>query len=194
MKRRLRIDYNAPFCLTFALISMVVYVSGIFTNGWTLQHIFSIPGSASLADWTTWPRLILHVLGHVSAQHLFANMTVLLLVGPMLEEMYGPGLLAGLAILTAFLTGLIMVLLLPGSLLGASGVIFAFIILSSFANAKSGTIPLTFLLICLIFLGGEVIRALGQKDQVAQFAHIAGGLLGGVAGFWMARRAETPRW
>lgn len=194
MKRRIRIHYNAPFCLTFALLSMMVYVSGIFTNGWTLQHVFSIPGSASLVDWTTYPRLILHVLGHASAQHLFANMTVLLLVGPMLEEMYGPGLLTGLAILTAFLTGLIMVFLLPGSLLGASGVIFAFIILSSFANAKSGTIPLTFLLICLIFLGGEVIRALGQKDQVAQFAHIAGGLLGGVAGFWMARRAETPRW
>jgi len=194
MNRRIRIDYNAPFCLTFSLLAMGAYVSGVFTDGWTLQHLFSIPGSASFMDWTTYPRLILHILGHASPQHLFANLTVLLLVGPMLEEMYGPALLAGLAILTAVITGLIMVLFLPGSLLGASGVVFAFIILSSFANAKSGTIPLTFILICLIFLGGEVMRALAQTDRVAQFAHLVGGALGGLAGFWMARRAERPRW
>jgi GlpG protein len=193
-RRRIRIDYNAPFCLTFALLAMGAYVSAVFTGGWSLQHVFSISGAASLADWTTWPRLFLHVLGHASAPHLFANLTVLLLVGPLLEEMYGPGLLLGLALVTAAITGLIMVLLLPGALLGASGIVFAFIILSSFANAKSGTIPLTFILICLIFIGGEVIRALGQEDQVAQFAHIAGGILGGFAGFWMARRAERPRW
>ena len=194
MKRRIRIDYNAPFCLTFAILAMLAYVSGVFTDGWTLQHLFSINGSASFLDWTTYPRLILHVFGHATAQHLFANLTVLLLVGPLLEEMYGPAMLTGLALITALVTGLIMVLLFPGSLLGASGIVFAFIILSSFANAKSGTIPLTFILICLIFLGGEVIRALSQTDQIAQFAHLAGGILGGIAGFWMARRAESPRW
>lgn len=194
MKRRLRIDYNAPFCLTFALLAMFAYVAGTLTGGWTSQHLFSISGSAGLLDWTTYPRLILHVFGHGSVQHLFANLTVLLLVGPLLEEMYGPGLLLLLAVLTAVLTGLIMVLLFSGQLMGASGIVFAFIILSSFANAKSGTIPLTFLLICLIFLGGEIIRAVGQQDNIAQFAHIAGGILGGGAGFFLAKRAETPRW
>ena len=194
MKRRIRIDYNAPFCLTFALLAMGAYVAAIFTDGWALKHIFSIPSGASFTDWTTYPRLLLHFLGHVSTQHLFSNLTVLLLVGPMLEEMYGAGLLLGLTILTAVVTGLIMVVLLPGSLAGASGVVFALIILSSFANARSGAIPLTFLLICLIFLGGELIRALSQDDQIAQFAHIAGGIIGGLAGFNWARRAERPRW
>ena len=194
MKRRLKIDYNAPFCLSFALVTMAVYVVSIFTRGWTNLHGFSISGSASFLDWTTYPRLILHVLGHASVQHLFANLTVLLLVGPLLEEMYGGGLLLLLSLLTAIFTGLIMVVFFPGNLMGASGIVFAFIILSSFANAKSGTIPLTFILISLIFLGGEVIRAVGQKDNIAQFAHIAGGFLGGIAGFLMAKRAETPRW
>jgi membrane associated rhomboid family serine protease len=194
MKPRLRIDYNSPFCLSFALLAMLVYVIAIFSSGWTNAHLFSIPGAASFLDWTTYPRLVLHVLGHASAPHLFANLTVLLLVGPLLEEMYGPGLLFLLAIVTAIITGLIMVLLFSGSLLGASGIVFAFIILSSFANAKSGTIPLTFILISLIFLGNEILRAVGQQDNIAQFAHIAGGLLGGGVGFFMAKRAETPRW
>jgi rhomboid protease GluP len=194
MKRRIRIDYNAPFCLTFALAAMVVYVSAIFTGGWTLSHWFSIPGGASFGDFTTYPRLLLHVLGHGSAEHLFANIIVFLLVGPMLEEMYGPALLALLALVTAIVTGLIMMLFFTGNLAGASGVVFAFIILSSFANAKSGTIPVTFLLISLIFLGGEVMRALSGEDQIAQFAHLVGGGLGGFAGFFMAKRAESPHW
>lgn len=194
MKRRIRIDYNAPFCLTFCLLAMAVYVSAIITSGWSVNHLFSISGSASFIDWSTYPRLILHVLGHGSIPHLFANLTVLLLVGPLLEEMYGAAMLLGLSLITAVLTGLIMVLLFNGTLVGASGIVFAFIILSSFANARSGTIPLTFILICLIFLGGEIIRALGDEDNIAQFAHIAGGILGGCAGFLMAKRAETPRW
>ena len=193
MKRRIRIDYNAPFCLTFCLISMAAYVAGIVTDGWTTAHIFSISGSAWFGDWTTYPRLLLHSVGHMSAPHLFANLTVLLLVGPLLEEMYGGRMLLGLSVITALVTGLIMIFFFSGSLLGASGIVFAFIILSSFANARSGTIPLTFILICLIFLGGEVIRAIGQ-DSIAQFAHIAGGILGGAAGFLMAKRAESPRW
>ena len=194
MKRRIRIDYNAPFCLSFALLAMVIHVINTLTGGWLTQHWFSISGAASFTDWATYPRLMLHVLGHASAPHLFSNLIVLLLVGPLLEEMYGAGLLFLLSLVTAVLTGLIMVLVFSGSLMGASGIVFAFIILSSFANAKSGTIPLTFLLISLIFLGGEVIRALNGQDQIAQFAHIAGGVLGGFAGFYLARRAETPRW
>ena len=193
MKRRIRLDYNAPFCLSFCFLAMAAYVAGIATNGWTTMNIFSISGSAWFGDWTTYPKLILHAFGHASAPHLFANLTVLLLVGPLLEEMYGAGMLLLLSILTALLTGLIMIFFFSGSLLGASGIIFAFIILSSFANARSGTIPLTFILICLIFLGGEVIRAMGQ-DNIAQFAHIAGGVLGGASGFIMAKRAEKPRW
>lgn len=171
---------------------MGVFVAGTFTHGWTMGHLFSIPGSASLTDWSTYPRLFLHVLGHGSSEHLFSNLIVLLLVGPMLEEMYGPAFIAGLTAVTALLTGLVMTLFFSGNLLGASSVVFALIILSSFANAKSGTIPLTFVLISLIFLGGEVLRALRGTDNIAQFAHILGGLLGGAAGFLMARRMERP--
>lgn len=171
---------------------MAVYVSSLVTGGWTLTGIFSITGSAALDQLSTYPRLLLHVFGHTSTTHLFSNLIVFLLVGPLLEETYGPILLVILSVITAILTGLIMIFFFSGTLAGASGIVFAFIILSSFANAKTGTIPLTFILISLIFLGGEIIRALGGHDQIAQFAHIAGGILGGFAGFFLARRAESP--
>ena len=196
MKRRLpfRIDYNAPFCLSFALLSVAVYLVSTLTGGWALQNVFSISGSASLTDWMTYPRLVLHVLGHHTTSHLFTNLIVFLLVGPLLEEMYGPLLLILLSLATAVMTGLIMIIFFSGSLAGASGIVFAMIILSSFANARTGTIPLTFILISLIFLGSEVIRAIGGEQQhIAQSAHIVGGLLGGMVGFFMVRKAEQPR-
>ena len=191
MKHRPKFDYNAPFCLSFALLSMLVYVMGLLSGGWVPERFFSLPGAASLAQWTTWPRLILHVLGHASAEHLFSNLVIFLLVGPLLEKMYGSRLLLLLSLLTAILTGLLMIVFFKGSLAGASGIVFAFIILSSFANAKSGTVPLTFILISVIFLGGEILRALSGEDQTARFAHIAGGLVGGIAGFLIARRTES---
>ena len=67
-------------------------------------------------------------------------------------------------------------------LLGASGVVFMFILLSSVTNARRGRIPLTFVLVVLLFLGQEVWNGLTQ-DNVSQFAHVIGGLCGAAFGF-----------
>lgn len=187
MKTALRIDYNAPFSLTFALISMAVLLLAGLSNGWVLQHVFSIPGNAGFGDWSTYPRLFLHVFGHGSPEHLFSNIILLLLLGPMLEKAYGISTLVMVSAITAVVTGLLMILLFSGLLLGGSGVLFALIVLSSFANARRGTIPLTFIFVSLIFLGGEVLQAFqGQQTGIAHFAHLAGGAVGGLAGFFLS--------
>ncbi|NBB90099.1 MAG: rhomboid family intramembrane serine protease, partial [Spirochaetes bacterium] len=46
-------------------------------------------------------------------------------------------------------------------------------------------IPLTFILVVVLFLAREVVGAL-REDSIAQFAHIAGGVCGSLFGF--ARR------
>ena len=66
--------------------------------------------------------------------------------------------------------------------MGASGIVFMFILLVSFTNSKSGEIPITFILIAILFIGKEIIQSL-PNDQVSQFAHIIGGLCGSVFGF-----------
>ena len=43
---------------------------------------------------------------------------------------------------------------------------------------------MTFILVVILFLGKEVIEALGD-DNISQFAHIIGGILGGVFGFFL---------
>ena len=68
------------------------------------------------------------------------------------------------------------------SIIGASGIVFMFIVLSSIVNVKQKEIPLTFIFIVLIYIGGELFNGLGN-DNISQFGHIFGGLCGGGLGF-----------
>ena len=67
--------------------------------------------------------------------------------------------------------------------MGASGIVFMFILLSSISNAKAKEIPLTFILIACLYVGKEIITAATATDNVSHFAHIIGGVCGGVFGF-----------
>jgi len=176
---RWRIHYNAPFTLTLGLACVLASVALMLTGG-RAANLFSVWGGSWLEP-LFYVRPFLHILGHGSLEHLFYNLTLLLLLGPLLEEKYGWPRLALLTVATALITALPMLFLLPGQLMGASGVIFAMIILSSYTRSQKGTLPLTFLLVCLVFLGQEIYRGFTQSDQVAQFAHLLGGLVGMIA-------------
>ena len=73
-------------------------------------------------------------------------------------------------------------------LLGASGIVFAFILLSSITVREQGTIPLTFLLVALMYIGQQVYEGIFLSDNVSQITHIAGGAVGSCLGFFMNRR------
>ena len=88
---------------------------------------------------------------------------------------------------TALITGLINVLFFSTGLLGASGIVFMLILLVSFTNVTDGKIPLTFILVALLFVGKEVIQSM-QADHVSQAAHIIGGLCGSFFGFILGKK------
>ena len=114
---------------------------------------------------------------------------MILLLGPMLEEKHrGKKILFVIAV-TALATAVINAFFFPHvALCGASGVVFAFILLTSFTDFRSGEIPLTFILVALIYVGQEVVNAIFINDNVSQMAHIIGGGLGAVAGYMWNKR------
>lgn len=186
-----RIQYNAPVVLTFSLVSLAALLLGYITGGWTTGRLFCVY-RASLADPLTYLRLFTHVLGHADYSHFMGNMMLLLVVGPPLEEKYGSRRLLGCVAVTALVSGLAQFILFPGSaLLGASGIVFMMIVLSSLAGMREGAIPLTLILVVALYLGGEVVDALTLRDSVSQLTHIIGGLCGAVLGFAMGGRART---
>ncbi len=180
-----KIQYNAPVILTFSLLALVIrFISMFFPN--LTRYFFAVGPTMSLLNPLDYGRLVSHALGHASWGHLFGNLTYILLLGPILEEKYGSPTILLMMGLTALCTGIINVLLFPTGLLGASGIVFMLIILASIVNVGEDRIPLTFVLVVLIFIGTEVLNIF-RDDNISQMAHIVGGAMGAVFGFILTR-------
>ena len=193
MKRSsIRLQYNAPVTLTFFFLSLASLVLGYLTNNWTTSHLFSVYRS-SMTDPLFYVRLFGHVLGHGGWDHFINNMLLFLVVAPPLEERYGSRTLLSGILMTALVSGILQCVLFPTSaLLGASGIVFMLIMLSSLAGMRSGSIPLTLVLTAALYLGQEVYAILFVSDQVANFMHLVGGACGTAFGFAAARRSDPP--
>lgn len=175
------IKYNSPVVLTFALIcTAVFFIDGSLAGA--IMPYFTVGTAVNWSSPLSIFTLVSHVIGHASIEHLLGNLTFILLVGPIIEEKYGSGKTLVMILFTALITGVINISLFSTGLMGASGIVFMFILLVSFTNTTSGQIPLTFILVALLFLGKEVLASL-SADQVSQFAHIMGGICGSVFGF-----------
>ena len=145
---------------------------------------------SSLRAPMTYIRLFTHILGHSGWEHFIGNMSYLLLLGPMLEEKYGSMRIFQVIAITAFVTGLInYVLFWEIALCGASGVCFAFILLSSFTSFRDGEIPFTAILVAILFLGQQIFEGIVVEDNISNMAHIIGGILGGSAGYYLNKKA-----
>lgn len=182
-----KIQYNSPVVLTFALVSLAATIAGMLSDGAATALFFSVYRSP-MTDPLTWVRLLTHVLGHADLNHYVSNMTFFLLLGPIIEEKYGSLPLLGMMAATAVVTGLVSLLLFPhAALLGASGLVFLFIVLSSMVHLEEGRIPLTMLLVVAIYLGQEVYTGITVRDNISQFTHILGGVCGVGFGWLMDR-------
>ena len=180
-----RIQYNAPVTLTFTFLSLAALCLTSLA-GDQFYYVFSVY-KAPLSDPLTYFRVFSHVLGHANWSHLVSNFSFILLIGPILEETYGSISLLIMIIITALVTGLINVIFFPSSLLGASGVVFMMILLASFTNFNKGEIPLTFILVLVLYLGRELFNSFGSSGEagnISQFAHVVGGFIGSLFGFF----------
>ena len=186
----MRLSYNAPIVLTFAIVSAGVLVVDLIAGG-GIAVALAVPPDFAAGRVIDYVRLVTHPFAHADWTHLVANFSLILLIGPILEEKYGGMPLVVMMVATALVTGLLNVLFLPTGLMGASGVVFMMIILSSFANFRKGEIPLTFVLVVLIYLAREIVNAF-TNDTISQFAHLVGGACGSLFGFVFTRSARPP--
>lgn len=177
----MHIRFNSPVILTFALISSVIFFLDLITGGGIIKF-FVLQDKVLWTNPISIATLITHTLGHANIEHLLGNLTFILLLGPIVEEKYGSNQMLIMILITALLTGILNVLFFSTGLLGASGIVFMLIILASFTNTRGGEIPLTFILVVLLFLGKEIIQSF-RADQISQFAHIIGGVCGSFFGF-----------
>ena len=190
MKKKIKITFNAPVTLAMVLLCVIAPLLGIITSGKSTQLLFMTYHS-SLKNPMTYVRFLTHIFGHADWRHFIGNASYLLLLGPMLEEKYGTKAILEVIGITAIFTSVLNYILFWNiGLCGASGVVFAFIVLASFTGFNEGEIPLTFILVVIIFIGQQVYEGIMIQDNISNMAHIVGGIVGAGVGYGLNKRKK----
>ena len=200
-RTKIRITYNAPVTLTFVVICTVIMLldTYVFDRHLTAA-LFIIPGGRNSShpfDWKApldYFRLFSHVFGHADWQHFISNMSLILLLAPIIESRYGSRVLALVITITAFVTGVINACLITHPEMGASDVVFMMIMLASFTSLAKNEIPLSFILVFILYIGGQFFNfGTLQHNGISVAAHVAGGLCGSLFAFLLTpRKQPTP--
>ncbi len=182
----MRLKYNAPVSLTFGLVCTFILLCDQYLVPGMIQGVFTAEGALTfqLDDFPAYIRLLTHSFGHANWEHLVQNLTYILLLGPVLEEKYGSGRVAFMMLITTVINGLLNALFFPTELLGASGIAFMMILLTSFAGSKQKELPVSFLAILGLYLVKEFMNIF-NNDDVSQMSHIVGGVSGAIYGLFL---------
>jgi len=170
-----KVEYNSPVVLTFSILATLIFVIDVILPVQLTANVFTYYGQISLMGFV---RLILWPLGHHNFEHLAGNLTFILLIGPMIEKKYSSKTLAILMIVSAIIIGGIQGLIFNVGLMGASGIVFMLIVMTSFTGEKKDKIPLTFIAIAIIFLGRELYNGVFVQNNISELSHLLGALIG----------------
>ncbi|CAD7939835.1 unnamed protein product [Amoebophrya sp. A25] len=133
-------------------------------------------------------RLFTHVVGHGDWGHLSGNMVNLLLAGPAAEREFGSYNLLKVILYVAVFSAFAHIAFgnAASIQLGASGVVFMCILLSSLVQVRLNRIPVTFVLQVLLWVQKEIIDQFlpgSGSPGVSNIAHLSGAVVGTVMGF-----------
>lgn len=205
-KNYMKLQYNSPVVLNYALICVILtaltdpqYGIAQWLNNYFTVYPFGTQ-YMQLSNPFTYFRLFSHALGHGNWAHFLGNFTFILLIGPILEEKYGSKMLLTMIFVTALVSGLLNAIFFSYASLGASGIVFMMILLVSFTNMRGGKIPITFILVSILFLGKEIYAMFNEtvgtahENGISEFAHIMGGVFGAIFGYSInARRLADSK-
>ena len=181
-KRPSLFHYNAPATLTFALLALAVFGLSYLTNNQS-DYYLSVSRDIRANPLLSY-RLLTHILVHQDFSHYLANFSLILLLGPILEEKYGSARMALMISFVSVATGIFHILFYSAPLIGASAVLFMMILLVSFANKTSGRIGLSVILVLALYIIPELLalRDFGSISHNAHHAHLVGGITGAIFG------------
>ena len=179
-------SFNAPVVISFVTCSIIVLLFSRLTGGYSDRLLFAVYRSRITPFFFL--RLFGHVLGHTGLTHLVSNMSLILAVGPMVEERWGSKRLLFMLGVTALVSAIFQLCFSPNTMLmGASGIVYMLIFLGATTGAGRGKIPVTLVFVAVLYLSQELfsgITSLLSPDHISHLTHIVGGICGAVMGLF----------
>lgn len=179
---KIRIKYNAPVSLTLILLSSLILFLNINVNTFLISDWFTADGTLSFnySDPWCYLKFITHIMGHTDVNHFMGNAIYLILLGPILEEKYNSRTLFLLIITTAIISSLINAFFVDTYMLGASGIVYLFIVLVSFTNIEKGEFPLSVVVVLAFYIYKEFTRE--DAGDISVVTHTVGAAIGLIFG------------
>lgn len=180
-----KLSIEAPVIISFVFICVILHLFNCFLP--SLSRWLGIRDAFHPFQPMQYLRLVTHIFGHENMAHLRGNMTHILLVGPSAEEIFGSKNMIYIMMAVALSSGFGHILLGPAntSQIGASGFVFALVLLNSLVSARVGRIPVSFVLTACLWVGDEISAILIVKDTISHSAHLIGAIVGTAAGYYI---------
>lgn len=169
MKKKL-VSFESTTTIFLIFIAFVV----------TLIQEFFIPGFASnFATHNKWDAgIILHVFGHSGWSHFIGNTIYIAMLGPSVEDRFGTIPLALMTLITALVIGAVSIVT-QTPCYGLSTVAYMWVILNTFYSDEQEGIPVTSLILLLVFVLPEAISIFTKHgDHIAHQNHVLGAACG----------------
>lgn len=185
------ITIEAPVIVGYCVICVVIHLlSSTILPGFSI--FLGFDSHFNMRNPLHYFRLFSQVFAHSSMSHLKGNMTYLLLVGPPTEARFGSKAIVKVIRAVAISSGVSHLVLGRANTrqLGASGVVFSLIMMSTFICAKMDRIPISVILIGILYLGEELVELFGGEGGVSHHAHLVGGIVGAIIGFRSLRQDD----
>jgi membrane associated rhomboid family serine protease len=189
-----RLSVEAPVVVGFVSMCVLLHLLNI-TILPGISFFFGVDDFFSFTNPLQYIRLLTHIFGHDGMAHLRGNISHLLLVGPSAEAAFGSKETLQIMVLVAVSSGIAHIFLGRNNSrqLGASGVVFALILLNSLVSAKAGKVPLSFLLTACLWIGDELWKLFFSRDATSHHAHLTGAIVGTIAGYLIHQKKEEER-
>ncbi|MBU3658868.1 MAG: rhomboid family intramembrane serine protease [Flavobacteriales bacterium] len=177
----MKITFDSKVTLILASLSIIglFFVNASTESG----SIFILNGDFQESNPVWYISTLTYIFGHADFEHVIGNLSIILLLGPLVELKFGWQKFSLMIVSTAILTALLHTLLWDNGLIGASGIAFMLIVVTSLLNTRGKDIPITFILVVFLFLGQEIYSSF-KNDQISHFAHLFGGAMGAFWGFY----------
>eukprot|EP00934_Nitzschia_sp_Nitz4_P002317 Nitzschia sp. Nitz4//scaffold45_size130396//54893//55786//NITZ4_003446-RA/size130396-processed-gene-0.184-mRNA-1//1//CDS//3329552389//2317//frame0 len=185
-----KMTVEAPVTVGFVFLCVTVHALNVSIFPGFSRSVLGVRQDFHFLHLWHYVQLLTQIVAHENMIHLRGNMTNILLVGPSTEKEFGSRNLIIIMVAVAISSGFGHVLFGPKntSQIGASGVVFAMILLNSLVSASYGKIPVAFVLTAVMWAGDELWKLFFARDSVSHMAHLLGAVVGTIAGYMIQER------
>jgi membrane associated rhomboid family serine protease len=198
-KLKLKFHYDSPVMITFAIITLFVFILDTFALKGKLKAMWLVTPTAAdgqfpfaFSDFPSILRLFIHVFGYSQNEILICNLIFILLLGPQMEERYGSVIIGIMIFVSSLFSGVLNACFCKNAVCGAEPIVFMLILLWTMMQLSRSKISASAIAVIALFITMLVFRK-NPNGVVGLVVIAAGGLCGSLFAFLTSPKAHKAK-